>query len=209
MASSSGNSGSVRDESAIKKMSFNDPSFLSFFGLTSTNILEYFYLSPFYDPNCDNQGLRMQGASLENLKNMKGIQYEYVPSEHEPKMFKVKRVRRDGPDLTTTLEVYYCLEGTFYQSPDLFEIATTRGQKITAYMRESLRATEEASFFSSADGQTCFRERADDTELLEEFDFRGFPPVTALLSDVAAVAGVFKPAGEATATSELPSRGAL
>jgi hypothetical protein len=203
-ASSSSTFVAVRDENALKKLSFNDPAFLSHFGLSGTNILDYFYGSPFYDANCCNQALRMQGASLDNLKGMTGVQYQHDFCAHEPQLFRVKKVHRESPTRVHPLETYYCLDGTFYQSPDLYEIVTTRSKKISAFMKESFRATEQGSAYTSADGHVMFRDADGDAERLEAFDFVNFPSITSLLNDVAAVAAstVYAPPASATDTAD-------
>jgi hypothetical protein len=186
MASSS----SSRDDKALNKLSFNDPTFLSHFGLSATNILDYFYCSPFFDTGSNNQALRMQGASLENLKTMKGIQYMYVYSESEPKLFKVKKVMRESPTRVHYLETYYCLEGTFYQSPDLHELISTRNKKIQAYMKDSFENVAAGVTYTAAEGHVCFRNSEEAAEPPEHFDFRSFPPITALVQDIAAIAAL-------------------
>ena len=178
-----------RDENAIKMLSFNDPAFIQHFGLNAMNILDYFYPSPFYDPSSCNQGLRMQGASLENMKTMKGIQYIHESNpEAEPQLFKVKKVYRESPTTVKTLEVYYCLEGTFYQAPDLFDVVSTRTKKVVAHMREGFSTTLRGHGYSAGEGHVSFAEGDKGEDAQELLDLVGFPSITSLLRDIKATA---------------------
>jgi hypothetical protein len=43
--------------------------YLQTFGLRKENALDYFYLSPFFDVNSNNQLIRTQGVSIEHLRS--------------------------------------------------------------------------------------------------------------------------------------------
>lgn len=63
-------------------------------------------------------------GSLTDRK-MTGI--EYVLSEVlEPNLFVIRKQKRDGPDKTTPMLMYYILDGSIYQSPQLCNIFAAR-----------------------------------------------------------------------------------
>jgi hypothetical protein len=176
----------------VKKLSYCDPTFMSFFGLTKDNILDYFYNSPFYDPKCCNQALRGQDASLDHLKTMTGIQYLRFPNPHEPKLFVVKKVMRTSPTHLSVLDIYYCIEGTVYQSPDLFDLIKTRSSKLNLYVRESFDSVLAAADYSAERSHECFQAPEVDTNGSQLLDFREFPTVAPLVNDINAICDYVK-----------------
>ncbi|OQV20234.1 Mediator of RNA polymerase II transcription subunit 6 [Hypsibius exemplaris] len=95
--------------------------------LTSANVMEYFAQpsNPFYDPQCNNEIIRMQRQSLDQLKNMVGIEYELAHAQ-DPILYIIKRQQRISPTDAITLAHYYILAGTVYQAPDLWSVINSR-----------------------------------------------------------------------------------
>lgn len=120
-----------------KDVQFIDLVWLSTFGLTETNVLQYFYQSPFYDAgNSDNEVLRRQGVDtnpenmVEHLKEMRGIQYTLDTARSSaPHLFIIRQEKRHSRTSSSILSAYYCLDGLIYKCPhfrDILHRATER-----------------------------------------------------------------------------------
>eukprot|EP01104_Vermistella_antarctica_P015673 TRINITY_DN5199_c0_g2_i1.p1 TRINITY_DN5199_c0_g2~~TRINITY_DN5199_c0_g2_i1.p1 ORF type:complete len:205 (-),score=26.08 TRINITY_DN5199_c0_g2_i1:80-694(-) len=105
------------------QISFKDPQWLQAFPLNNLSVLDYFALSSFYDRTCNNEQLKMQRLSLDNLRDMRGIEY-VLKAEQDP--FVILKQERSSPTEVTILAVYYIIAGTIYQSPDLKSVFASR-----------------------------------------------------------------------------------
>ena len=122
--------------------SYIDIQYLAAFGLFKANCLEYFYTSPFFDQNSNNQRLRVQGLHpdqhLSVLQTMTGL--EYVLDEHntcEPNLFVFRKQNRWSPKRADLIDVYYCTDGIIYQCPDFLNLLKSRVAKTSFYLGRS------------------------------------------------------------------------
>lgn len=109
--------------------SFRDTVWLQSFPLTAQTVLHYFALSPFYDRSCNNERLKMQRLGLEQLKNMRGVEYELLPNlaqQLPQQLFLIRKQRRSSRNQVEPLAVYYVLDGTVYQAPNIHAMLTSR-----------------------------------------------------------------------------------
>jgi len=90
-----------------QNISFVDVVYLKNFGLSSVNILDYFALSPFYDPMSNNEAIRTQGVNISHLVNMVGLEFASEKSSYEPSFFIIKKQIRLSPKTAEILAVYY------------------------------------------------------------------------------------------------------
>jgi hypothetical protein len=95
-----------------------DIQWLSTYGLTKSNVLEYFYTSPFFNTNSNNQIIRIQGvehAQRETiLLSMTGVEYILDDlNTVEPNLFVIREQRRRSRRLADVdlINVYYVLDG--------------------------------------------------------------------------------------------------
>ena len=108
---------------------FKDTVWLSSFPLVPQTVLHYFALSPFYDKNCNNERLKMQRLSLDQLKSMQGIEYELLPNvgkQLPQNLFLIRKQKRSSRMQVTPIAMYYVLDGTIYQAPNTYSILTSR-----------------------------------------------------------------------------------
>ena len=120
---------------ATECIQWSDNLWLHAFGLNHLNVLEYFYNSPFYDPNSNNQNIRTQAIGVEFLKSMTGIQYILDEGiSQDPSIFVIKKVKRSNPHTTFLLALYYCADGIVYESPNLLELFRARTAKTSNYL---------------------------------------------------------------------------
>lgn len=108
--------------------SFKDTIWLQSFPLTKDTVLHYFALSPFYDKNCNNERLKMQRLEMDRLKSMRGIEYEVLPNPNQgvTSLFLIRKQRRTGINMVKALGIYYVLDGTVYQAPNIHAMLTSR-----------------------------------------------------------------------------------
>ena len=94
-------------QNSDENIMFIDILWLRTFGLTKENVLDYFALSPFYDPTSNNQSIRTQGVDKSHLLNMEGIEFALEETSYEPTLFIVKKLFRTSPRSSKVLEIYY------------------------------------------------------------------------------------------------------
>eukprot|EP00438_Fugacium_kawagutii_P022932 Skav226769 [mRNA] locus=scaffold8:173589:177173:- [translate_table: standard] len=115
--------GAMADD--LSHVSFANPDFLEKNGLTSNNVLEYFYTSPFY---------QHLGPNSLNEQRRRGLQAEAQPGSHEFVVLAANEDAKEGRVETcifviqrlqhpaTPKETYYVVAGTVYQAPELSEL---------------------------------------------------------------------------------------
>lgn len=109
--------------------SFRDTMWLQSFPLNTQTVIHYFALSPFYDRSCNNERLKMQRLGLDQLKNMRGIEYEVLPNTAKQlpqQLFLIRKQRRSGRTQVEPLAIYYVLDGSVYQAPNIHAMLTSR-----------------------------------------------------------------------------------
>ncbi|PVU97926.1 hypothetical protein BB561_000178 [Smittium simulii] len=110
-------------------------------GLNPYNILEYFSLSPFWDPNSNNAVLKMQTQhnTLQNekidLNNMLGIEFILAYEKH-PEVYIIAKRRRTSPTKAVNISFYYVINGNIYQAPPLTDILSSRMQTSLSEIQE-------------------------------------------------------------------------
>ncbi|CAH1756764.1 15770_t:CDS:10 [Entrophospora sp. SA101] len=100
-------------------------------GLNSNNVLDYFAESPFWDPQCSNNILKMQTRYNElkditsNLRKMKGNEFQVV-DEKPPYLWVIRKQYRLTEFEVRPVATYYVLNFNIYQAPDLDSIIGNR-----------------------------------------------------------------------------------
>ncbi|CAG2186127.1 MED6 [Mytilus edulis] len=95
--------------------------------LNPNNILDYFgeRSNPFYDRTCNNEIIKMQRLSQDQLNNMTGLEYMLLHVQ-EPILYVVRKQHRHSPQQVTPLADYYIIAGVVYQAPDLGSVINSR-----------------------------------------------------------------------------------
>ncbi|XP_061389371.1 mediator of RNA polymerase II transcription subunit 6 [Musca vetustissima] len=114
--------------------------------LDPTNVMDYFCRksNPFYDHLSNNETIRMQRLSLDNLNNMVGVEYILL-HVHEPILYVIRKQHRHNPHEATPMADYYIIGGTVYKAPDLGNVISSR---ILSTVTNLQSAFEEASSYS-------------------------------------------------------------
>ena len=93
-----------------KSQSYFDVQWLQMHnGLTIYNAIEYFYSSPFYNKNSNNENVRYNtinnGDYINKLKSMKGM--EFIVDENvqnPPHLYVIKQQYRKSPEVSDLIE---------------------------------------------------------------------------------------------------------
>ncbi|KAK3587429.1 hypothetical protein CHS0354_007915 [Potamilus streckersoni] len=95
--------------------------------LNPSNILDYFSerSNPFYDRTCNNEVIKMQRLSQDQLSNMTGVEYVLLHAQ-DPILYIVRKQHRHSPQQVTPLADYYIIAGIVYQAPDLCSVINSR-----------------------------------------------------------------------------------
>ncbi|XP_070502599.1 mediator of RNA polymerase II transcription subunit 6 [Chironomus tepperi] len=125
-------------------ISWHDTNFLPF--LNGSNVLDYFSdkSNSFYDRTCNNEQVKMQRQSMDNLKNMVGTEYILLHVK-EPILYVVRKQHRHSPEETTPLTDYYIIAGRVYQAPDLGNVFNSRLLSTVHHLQQ---AFDEANSFA-------------------------------------------------------------
>jgi len=98
----------------------------------------------FYDRQCNNEIVKMQRQSMEQLKLMTGIEYQLLHVK-EPILYVVRKQHRHSPEDTTPLADYYIIAGRVYQAPDLASVFNSR---ILSTVHNLQQAFDDASSYA-------------------------------------------------------------
>lgn len=114
--------------------------------LSPTTVMDYFSekSNPFYDRTCNNEIVKMQRLSLEQLNNMVGIEYILLHVQ-DPILYVIRKQHRHTPKEATPMADYYIIAGTIYQAPDLASVFNSR---LLATVNNLQAAFEEASSYA-------------------------------------------------------------
>ncbi|XP_052271074.1 mediator of RNA polymerase II transcription subunit 6-like isoform X2 [Dreissena polymorpha] len=114
--------------------------------LNPGNILDYFSerSNPFYDRQCNNELIKMQRLSQDQLANMTGIEYVLLHVQ-EPILYIIRKQYRQSPTQVVPQTDYYIIAGVVHQAPDLCTFVNSR---LTNTIFNLQSAFEEAKSFS-------------------------------------------------------------
>ncbi|XP_014243749.1 mediator of RNA polymerase II transcription subunit 6 [Cimex lectularius] len=121
--------------------------------LNPSNILDYFSVrsNPFYDRTCNNEMVKMQRLSLDQLTNMTGLEYVLLHVQ-EPILYVIRKQHRHSPTQLTPLADYYIIAGTVYQAPDLASILNSRILTVVHHLQSAFEETSSYSRYHPSKG---------------------------------------------------------
>lgn len=125
-------------------VSWFDSNWIPF--LNASNVMDYFSdkSNSFYDRTCNNEIVKMQRQSMEQLKNMNGVEYILLHVK-EPILYVIRKQHRHSPDETTPQADFYIIAGKVYQAPDLASVFNSR---ILSTVHNLQQAFDDASSFA-------------------------------------------------------------
>ncbi|XP_067938961.1 mediator of RNA polymerase II transcription subunit 6-like isoform X2 [Watersipora subatra] len=117
--------------------------------LNVTNILDYFSRSRFYDRTCNNEIVKMQRQSPDQLLNMTGIEYKLVYSQ-PPILYIIRKQERQSVESVTPKAHFYIIAGIVYKAPDLKTLVNSRMLNTSYNLNAALNeATKHARYHPS------------------------------------------------------------
>ncbi|VDP92640.1 unnamed protein product [Echinostoma caproni] len=133
--------GDANSTDELYSISWSNPAWSHL--LSSVNVLDYFcdLSNPFYDRQCNNEVVRMQRLSPEQLLCMTGIEF-YLDQAQEPILFVIRKQRRLSSTEVTPLAYYYIINGTVLQAPDLGALLNSRLLTTVNNLTKTLQASQ-------------------------------------------------------------------
>ncbi|TPX32685.1 hypothetical protein SmJEL517_g04227 [Synchytrium microbalum] len=141
-------------EDDLTDVSFINPNFLKYYGqLTHDNVLAYFAESQFYSRDSINENIVMQTrynpleASQLNVKALTGTVYDILDHVADVGLWVIGKWNRVNETTDDLVAVYYIVDNTIYQAPDIHTLIANR-------VSSSLQALSEC--FSSILPESAF-----------------------------------------------------
>lgn len=124
---------------------WNDRVWTFYFPLNEDTALDYFSLSQFYDPRCNNEQIKMQRLDPELMKTMPGIEYELIKPSPAPNLFIIRKSRRSiNPPKVEPLASFYIHEANIYQAPSIHGIMSSRLLQSLFHFRNAFETMQNA-----------------------------------------------------------------
>ncbi|GMM49272.1 mediator complex subunit [Starmerella bacillaris] len=147
------------DQVQLDEVQWSSPEWVQMFGLRTDNVLEYFALSPFYDRSTNNEVLKMQSNFNEQLqsrrnnlheelKNMKGMEYEVSTSEQD--FWVIKKQDRQNSTIANVVAVYFVVGQNIYQSPSVYNVLISRLLATSKYLKTAQEIAQSMPRFTSS-----------------------------------------------------------
>ncbi|KAL4717941.1 hypothetical protein ACJJTC_001359 [Scirpophaga incertulas] len=121
--------------------------------LNPTNIMDYFSerSNPFFDRTCNNEVVKMQRLSMDQLQNMTGLEYILLHVQ-DPILYVIRKQHRHSPTQATPLADYYIIAGIVYQAPDLASVLNSRLLSAVHHLQCSFEETMSYSRYHPSKG---------------------------------------------------------
>ncbi|KAF6035738.1 MED6 [Bugula neritina] len=146
-------------------ISWHDSSWIPL--LNTGNILDYFGRSKFYDRTCNNEVIKMQRQSIEQLVNLTGIEYKLVHVQ-PPILYIIRKQYRQNSESVTPMAHYYVIGGIIYKAPDVCTLVNSRMMNTTFSLNEALnKAIKHARYHPSKGYWWHFTEQKGQEEDVE------------------------------------------
>ena len=148
------------EEERLATITFKDTAFLQIFGLNEINVLDYFAQSQFYDSLCINEQLKMQARFNEleaqqlDITTMKGVEFSLWYFTLQPSYFVIRKSQRYSPTSTKLLAIYYIIDGTIFQAPQLHVLLGNRLKTALFFLEKAISKTAETALFHPIQGYT-------------------------------------------------------
>lgn len=166
----------------------NDPKFT----LNQHTVMRYFKQLPFYDRNCNNEILEMQGmeVSINTLKDLVGIEYSLAQDMYDRQdnpYFVISKSYRRSPTEVDLMAAYYVAahnipaneengmpveisKGSTFAMPDLNDVITTHIDASLYYLQKSITMIDKSIALESQHPPVTQPLPQADRETQEQFD---------------------------------------
>ncbi|XP_023935864.1 mediator of RNA polymerase II transcription subunit 6 [Bicyclus anynana] len=132
-------------------LSWHDSAWIP--SLNPSNIMDYFSerSNPFFDRTCNNEVVKMQRLSMDQLQNMTGLEYVLLHVQ-EPILYVIRKQHRHSINQTIPLADYYIIAGIVYQAPDLASVLNSRLLSAVHHLQNSFEETMSYSKYHPSKG---------------------------------------------------------
>lgn len=135
----------IVDSPARLGEAFSDPGWLSRNELTAETVLTYFSISPFWSADCINDRRRALMLDDAQASLLIGVEYRLRDGwQSTPGLFVIERLLRKPGGSATVISLYYVLQGTVFQCPDLATLLSARVEKAADHLSRVMEAYESA-----------------------------------------------------------------
>lgn len=140
----------VQQESPLG-LSWHDSAWIPV--LNPSNIMDYFSerSNPFYDRTCNNEIVKMQRLSPDQLTNMTGLEYILLHVQ-EPILYVIRKQHRHSPTLASPVADYYIIAGVVYQAPDLGSVVSSRLLSTVHHLQSAFDEARECARYHPSKG---------------------------------------------------------
>ncbi|CAG9132888.1 unnamed protein product [Plutella xylostella] len=121
--------------------------------LNPNNIMDYFSerSNPFFDRTCNNEVVKMQRLSMDQLKMMTGVEYALIHVQ-DPILYVIRKQHRQSQTNAIPLADYYIIAGIVYQAPDLASVLNSRLLSAVHHLQCSFEETMSYSRYHPSKG---------------------------------------------------------
>ncbi|KAA0177282.1 hypothetical protein FNF27_01060 [Cafeteria roenbergensis] len=129
-------------------LSFREEQWLNTRPLSVGTVMDYFRLSPWYDPGSINARAIEQGLAPEAASRLTGMEYRVCPQPTQAQgLIVLEAWRRSGPKDSDVelMALYYCLWGTIYQAPDIRSVLAGRARRAAVHIHKAMALIAECS----------------------------------------------------------------
>ncbi|CAI5758263.1 unnamed protein product [Candida verbasci] len=159
------------DDIMYDEIQWKSPEFIQARGLNTSNVLEYFSLSPFYDRTSNNQVLTMQFQFQQisipmnmtfqqyfqsRLAEMTGIEFilAYI---REPDFWIIRKQNRKDSTNVLILQDYYVIGANVYQAPKIYDVLSSRLLSSILSLKNSINSVNNMSKYQVSDGGHTYK----------------------------------------------------
>jgi len=146
----------------LLRISWHDSAWLPI--LNPGNVLDYFSerSNPFYDRTCNNEIVKMQRLSVEQLSNMTGLEYILLHAQ-EPILYVIRKQHRHSAQQVTPIAEYYIIAGVVYQAPDLGNVVNSRLLNTVHHLQSAFDECQSYSRYHPSKGYSWeFKEKQEE-----------------------------------------------
>ena len=138
--------------STPKTMSYVDPSFGE---IDDSNVMDFFYSSPFYDGRNSSDSAQQQHLqSLEELNHSHNqVEYALIRLGFEPDVYFIVKQFRVDEDMASRRSVYFIWNSTIYEAPNMRSLFMGRLKNCVERLRDTMDFLRSSSEFSCANGR--------------------------------------------------------
>lgn len=125
----------VREHTEKNGILWNDEFWLKNNFLDNNTVMQYFYLSVFYDKKANNEKVKEE---LSLLKTMRGLEFAMVHSIPDLGVYHIRKQYRHSEKKVTSIALYYVMSGKIYEAPSIYRVFSVKLRNIAHSLDQAL-----------------------------------------------------------------------